>query len=123
MRKWIGLMLILLLAGCQIQRATFYVATDGSDANPGAMAAPFATLQKARDAVREMIETEAPQNITVAIRGGTYFLDETMVFGLKDSPSEGFTVTYKAYGNEEPVLSSGKKITGWKKLAKRDSSS
>ncbi|MBT3291511.1 MAG: hypothetical protein HN380_29470, partial [Victivallales bacterium] len=43
------LSLLLPLAGLH---AAFYVAPNGSDANPGTEAKPFATLIRARDAVR-----------------------------------------------------------------------
>ena len=33
-------------------QATYYVAPDGDDANPGTITAPFKTLQHARDVVR-----------------------------------------------------------------------
>jgi predicted porin len=33
--------------------ATLYVAVDGNDANPGAEDRPFATLQRARDEIRQ----------------------------------------------------------------------
>ncbi|MFW6162722.1 MAG: hypothetical protein ACODAJ_08110, partial [Planctomycetota bacterium] len=36
-------------------KADFVVATDGDDANPGTRRRPFATLARARDAVRERI--------------------------------------------------------------------
>ena len=35
--------------------AEFYVAADGDDTNPGTEAQPFATVGKARDAVRSLI--------------------------------------------------------------------
>jgi hypothetical protein len=38
------------------------------------------------------------------------------VFSIEDSAAEGGTVTYAAYGQETPVLSSGVPIRGWRKL-------
>ena len=96
--------------------ATFYVATDGDDNNSGTKQKPFATLAGARDAVRELKKKKQDGDITVLIRGGTYQLTETVVFGLKDSGSKNQVITYAAYPGEEPVFSSGVKITGWKKL-------
>jgi hypothetical protein len=73
-------------------RADFYVAVNGDDANPGTEEKPFATLARARDAVREL-KKENP--ITVLVRGGTYYLDEPLVFGSQDAPA-----TYAAYPGE-----------------------
>ncbi len=52
--------------------ADIYVAPDGADTNPGTAAAPFATLARARDAVREKIAAGLQHDILVLIRGGTY---------------------------------------------------
>jgi len=97
-------------------KADFYVAVDGNDANPGTKSKPFATLARARDAVRKLKNKKSTDDITVFIRGGTYTIHETVVFGLEDSGSRDQTITYAAFPGEVPVFSSGKKITGWTKL-------
>jgi hypothetical protein len=98
----------------------YYVATDGNDSNPGTKVFPFATLSKARDLVRTDLAGNANQNITVWIRGGTYYLSETVVFEPNDSPSDGYNVTYQAYASETPVFSSGRFVTGWTQLDVND---
>lgn len=92
-----------------------YVAPDGDDTNPGTLEKPFATLARARDAVRA-VKKAAEGDLTVLIRGGTYTLTETLVFGLEDSGSEEQGITYAALPGEEPVFSSGVGIGGWTKL-------
>ena len=52
-------------------QATFYVAPGGSDANPGTEAKPFATIEKARQAVRA-VNKDMTGDIVVVLRGGTY---------------------------------------------------
>lgn len=98
----------------------YYVATNGNDSNPGTEVSPFATLSKARDVVRTDLVGNADQNITVWIRGGTYYLSETVVFEPDDSPSDGYNVTYQAYAGETPVFSSGRVISGWTELDVND---
>ena len=91
--------------------ADFYVSPSGSDVWSGTLPAPneqlsngpFATLERARDAVRKLRETR-PGNIVVLIRGGTYRLEKTILFGLQDS------------GKETPIISSGEEIGNWKTL-------
>ncbi len=91
--------------------AEFYVAPDGSDNNAGTKAKPFATLERARDAVRASREAAAEgAAATVCLRGGNYFLSET--FRLDDRDSG---VTFRAAAGEEPVVYGGARITGWKK--------
>jgi hypothetical protein len=103
--------------------ADFYVAVDGNDDFTGTAAehvkntqnGPFASLKRARDAVRAFKKTNPNKDIHVLIRGGVYQLDETVVFGLEDSGSDNFTITYAAYAGEFPVFSSGRHITDWEK--------
>ncbi|MCM8541048.1 MAG: right-handed parallel beta-helix repeat-containing protein [Lentisphaeraceae bacterium] len=125
MKNLCFLLLALLignLAAAETIKADFYVSTEGSDKWSGSLAqpneqktdGPFATLTRARDAVRELKKNKAG-NILVLIRKGVYKLDKTVVFGLEDSGSEKMTITYAAYPNEKPVFSSGKEISGFKK--------
>ena len=48
------LALLVLLTAATAHAAEFHVAPSGSDDNPGTQAAPFATLERARDAVRTL---------------------------------------------------------------------
>ncbi|TWU32517.1 right-handed parallel beta-helix repeat-containing protein [Novipirellula artificiosorum] len=103
--------------------ADFYVSPEGSDRWSGTHAdpieggddGPFATLERARDAVR-MLKKRKSEDLAVLVRGGTYPLDKTVVFGLEDAGKGNATVTYAAYPGETPVFSSGREITGWKKV-------
>ena len=55
-------------------------------------------------------------DIVVWIRGGRYYLKDTVVFGLQDSAEAGQTITYGAYPGEEPIFGSGVRIEGWQEL-------
>jgi hypothetical protein len=103
--------------------AELYVAADGNDAWSGALAAPnaektdgpLATLPRARDAVRRLKKDGLKEPVTVWIRGGTYDLAETLVFGPEDSGTAACPVIYAAYGDEKPIISGGRTIASWKK--------
>ncbi len=103
--------------------ADFFVAVDGSDQWSGQLAqpneartdGPFATLTKARDAIRALKQIRDKKEIHVLIRGGVYRLDETVVFSIEDSAPADGTITYAAYGTEKPVFTSAVPIVGWKK--------
>ncbi|MCX7590808.1 MAG: right-handed parallel beta-helix repeat-containing protein, partial [Kiritimatiellae bacterium] len=101
-------------------KADFFVAPDGDDLNPGTRKKPFATLRRARDAVRELKLRHGGlrRNVTVLVRGGTYRLTDPLVFGPADSGTQSFTITYAAMPGEKPVLSGGRVIAGWKKWEK-----
>ncbi len=51
----------------------------------------------------------APKPATIELRGGMYFLDKPIVLGPQDSG-----LTLAAYRDEKPVLSGGRRITGWR---------
>ena len=102
----------------------YFVAPDGSDAWSGRLArpnaagtdGPFATLERARDAVRaERAACQVACPHTVLIRGGTYRLAGPIVFTPPDSGADGAPVAYAAYPGETPVLSGGRAIAGWHK--------
>jgi hypothetical protein len=95
--------------------ANYYVAVSGKDTNPGTATAPFATIQRARETVREKIKEGLTKDILVEIRGGTYPLTETLTFGPEDSGTEKHSVTYAAAPGAKVVLDGGRKIAGWKK--------
>ena len=107
-------------AGAQTPRgavangAEVYVAPSGRDENPGNKIRPFATLQRARDEVRKLVAKGLKSNVTVWIRGGTYTLRDPLVFGLEDSGTDRYSLTYQAVPGERPIITSGVKITGWK---------
>jgi hypothetical protein len=98
-----------------IPRADFYVAPDGKDTNPGGLDSPFATLERARNAVREKVAAGLTKDVLVLVRGGTYQQMNTLAFGPEDSGTKEHTITYAAYPGEKVVLSGGRQIAGWKK--------
>ena len=93
----------------------FYVSPDGEDNGPGNAQKPFATLARAQHAVRRKIAAGLKANVTVLIGGGTYFLDSPLVFGPEDSGTDEYAITYAAWGDRAPILSGGRRVTGWEK--------
>ncbi|MBM3188548.1 MAG: right-handed parallel beta-helix repeat-containing protein [Chloroflexi bacterium] len=102
----------------------FYVSTQGNDAWSGRLPepnaegsdGPFASVARARAAIRALPAKERVAHpITILIRGGTYYLPETLVFTPEDSGTFACPITYEAYPGEEPVLSGGRPIeTAWR---------
>lgn len=93
-----------------------YVSVNGNDAGIGTVDAPFSTITKARDYIRSLNQSERGRNIEVILDGGTYFIGEPLVFGIEDGGNKKFSVTYRAGEKGVPVISSGKKISGWQLL-------
>lgn len=88
-----------------------YMSPNGSDAASGSMDAPIKTFDEAKKRVAQIAEGE----VEVILRGGEYFVDKTICFGLDDGGSENKKVTYKAFENETPVLTSGVPVENWAK--------
>jgi hypothetical protein len=108
-----GSLAVLLAAGIA-SAADFYVSPDGEDANPGTIDRPFATLQRARDAVRAA-KKETPASFTVYLRGGSYYLREPLLLEAQDSGWNQQPVIYAAFKEERPLISGGVKLdVAWK---------
>ena len=101
-----------------------YVATNGDDGWSGALPdpnaqktdGPLATLARARDLLRAQkagFEGRLPSAARVLVRGGKYFLRETLVFTAEDSGTQESPMVYAGYPGEQPVVSGGRSITGW----------
>ena len=75
--------LAIALAGLPARaESAFYVATNGSDANPGTRGRPFRTFERAREAVRGAGQAKARK---VIVRGGVYEFSASFALGPQDS--------------------------------------
>jgi hypothetical protein len=99
--------------------ADFFVSPRGNDtwsgklADPGDSDGPFATLERARQAVRELRKMQqAPRSVRVVLRGGTYFLDSPLELGPEDSGTTNAPVVYAAAAEEKVILSCGRRLPG-----------
>ncbi|WP_200666284.1 right-handed parallel beta-helix repeat-containing protein [Oxynema sp. CENA135] len=106
-------------------KIVFYVALDGNDAWSGTLAnpnrmnsdGPFATIQRARDAIREIKYRQngnLTNEVTVFIREGIYFLTEPWVFTPEDSGTENCPIVYLCYPNENVIISGGRRIVDFR---------
>ena len=111
-------LLFVMLSSCLCQGAVeLYVATNGRDDQAGTKEEPLATLHAVRDAIRQLKQAQGLPDggVTVWIRGGRYFLDETFLLEPQDSGAEGKPIIYAAYPGEKVILSGGRIIDGWRK--------
>src|SRR5437870_5543633 len=104
----------------------FFVSRQGNDASSGRFAdptgndGPFATIERARDAVRALPRLkDEPQSVRVVLRCGTWFLNKPLEFGPEDSGlpygrmQEGeYAVTYTAAPGENVLISGGRRLDG-----------
>ena len=99
------------------QTADFFVSPQGQDrwsgrlANPDGNDGPFATVSRARDAVKALLKSQKePRRLRVVLRGGTYYLGSPLEFGPEDSGAENAPVVYAAATGEKVVLSGGRRL-------------
>jgi len=126
--KTIGFSIALLLFFWVVlldteHEACFYVSTKGNDSWSGRIPAPnaqgndgpFATLEKARDAIRCLKESgPLPQGgVTVDILGGTYQINETFKLTSEDSGTKNAPLTWRAYHKEKVRFTGGIVLTGF----------
>ena len=134
MRTTLSLLAVVLvlaiLGGCALTShrggthgVAFYVAPNGDDGWSGALPkpdrggtdGPFATLERARDAIRDLkLGGGLPSGgVAVFVRGGTYPLEKTLELGPEDSGAPDAPIVYRNYGREEVFLIGGREIRGF----------
>ena len=89
--------------------ADYYVSLAGSDASPGTVAKPFATLGRARNAVRASGKL-GKEPLTVHIFPGIYYLPETLVLTPADSGTAAAPVSYVGEAGGDVVISGGLRL-------------
>lgn len=115
--------LVILLAGnelahsgeAQVQKtvapsASFHVDPLGNDANPGTSEQPFATLERARDAIRERRRASGglpPGGVTVTLAGGAHPRVAAFELTAEDSGTAEAPIVYASARGEPAVLLGG----------------
>ena len=109
------LLLFCTTAGAVTATADLFVSPTGSDANPGSRAKPFATLEHARDAVRELKRAGKVHKagLTVWLRGGDFLRTNALELSAADSGTLNGPFVWRAYGNERVRLLGGRALTGF----------
>ena len=93
-----------------------WVAPTGSDAATGEEDAPYATLGKALEHVRELRKNNAPDGlgeVQIVMRGGTYRIDRTIELSAADGGTPESPTIIMAAEGETPVISGGVLADGW----------
>lgn len=110
----------ILLTAClwPAPAVEFYVSPKGNDAWQGSRGRPFATLERARDAVRELKKTGLPPGgATVLVRGGVYPVSRTLELNETDSGTPAAPVVYRAEGREAVRLIGGVILKSFRRVS------
>jgi hypothetical protein len=84
----------MLVIVCPVYCNTYYVATNGSDSNPGTIDYPFLTIPKA--------VTTAAAGDTIYVRGGAYTYATTITISKSGTADTNYSLF--AYPGERPIL-------------------
>jgi len=104
-----------LVVGSVAVHADVFVSPNGSDDNPGTRDKPFATLERARDAVREMRRSGAlpKDGVTVWLRGGDHARTTVLELTAEDSGTAEAPIVWRGYGGERARVIGGRVISGF----------
>ena len=115
---------LLLLGALNTEAASrgpldFYVSTQGSDQNPGTQSQPFASLEKARDAIRTLKQTSGlPRGgVRVIVQPGDYLRSTTFRLEAEDSGTEKCPILYTGLHKDSVRFLGGHRLTGWKPVS------
>lgn len=97
-----------------VPSGALFVATNGSDSNPGTLGAPFQSLAKAMKSVKA--------GGTIVVRGGVYRQGASSATGYNTGGTYYFTnipsgVTIQAYPGEKPWFDGSQQVTQWTKVS------
>ena len=93
-----------------------YISLKGNDTNDGTIEKPFASFEAAQQAVRIAKNNGYVGSIEVVVRGGTYYIPQTIEFTAEDSGTKSAPIIWKAATGEKVILSGGRRISGiWQK--------
>ncbi|MGB1717438.1 MAG: hypothetical protein ACPHO6_04750, partial [Candidatus Latescibacterota bacterium] len=92
-----------------------YVSHTGRDSYSGTQKRPFATLARARDALRALPAAERAGS-TVWIGGGDYSMGESLRLGPRDGGQQGAPVTWRAVPGEQVRLVGGRVLSGFTRV-------
>jgi len=123
--------LLLLLAAVfgfstRVDALTLYVSPNGNDAWSGRLArtnaeatdGPVATLERARDIIRQRKSPAGLREpMKVVVAGGTFTLTAPFTLTPADSGTERFPIVYEAAPNARPIFSGGRQIGGFQPTA------
>ncbi len=107
----IALVVLSLAIAASLRAAEFFVSPAGSDANRGTKEQPFATLERARDAVRAWRKSAGRvESATLWLRSGTFFLTQPFELGAEDSGSAAAPFVIRSAEGETATLCGARRL-------------
>ncbi|MCK5278191.1 MAG: right-handed parallel beta-helix repeat-containing protein, partial [Cyclobacteriaceae bacterium] len=105
-----ALFLSIFIAACSPEQK-FYISPDGSDQNNGTKNHPFATLERAKEAIKN----NQDRPVTIYLREGYYRLQQSFILEEENAPGDA-PILISAYPGEDVHLIGGREINGFRAL-------
>ena len=109
-----------LMAGATAAQAgavkKIYVSPNGSDSASGSWWHPYATFERAQEAVKALKaapSAEPIERVEVLFKGGTYTLAKPILLQPAHGGTAAYPVVYRARSGQQAVFTGGRTITGW----------
>ncbi len=108
---------LTLLFNLNLSARDIFVTSTGNDRNPGTKKEPLASLQGARDLIRQLRTSgKLNEEVRVIISNGVYFMSEPLLLTDQDSGTENFPVIFMAEAGAAPVFIGGIPIKNWERI-------
>jgi hypothetical protein len=88
-----------------------HVSPQGHDDGAGSSAAPFRTIERALQAMRQL---SGSHDLVLELADGIYRLDSPLFLGTADGGRNGHKVLWTAAAGARPIISGALRVTGWK---------
>ncbi len=109
-------LLPIVLWHCSADAVDFHVSPGGDDANAGTQEKPFATLTRARDAIRQRkAQGKIAEAVRVLVAAGTYRITEPFTLTPDDSGTQDAPISYQALPGTAPLFSGGRVLGDWRR--------
>ena len=102
--------MLILSISCQSQKLQIYVSPNGNDQNNGTLDTPLQSLDSALKLAKAEKQENAGKAITIFLRAGTHYLQETARLNSHHSGTKESPFQIKAYPDEKVVISGAKKL-------------
>ncbi len=115
MRTLTAMLVSIFLWSPLCTAAEVWVSADGDDAALGTRSRPFATLERARDAIRALKNSAGlpAGGVTVWIGAGVYEHAAPLELSEQDSGTADAPIVYRAIDRAEVRLSGGRVVGDW----------
>jgi len=108
------LLMILSFVNLSVFSVEFYVAIDGNDEYSGTRQRPFKTVTRAVAAAQEFFQQNKNDDCFIWLSAGEYFITNPLELNSAELKIGDGHLYFRSVAEEEkPLISGGKKVTGW----------